>query len=73
MLNTGGTRYRAPVTSQGAGAFAGFIDGDFIERFSDLSEEQVQSALDGRNEAEHLSGGKGDILHMVEQIAALHQ
>ncbi|KAG9035896.1 hypothetical protein FRB95_010299 [Tulasnella sp. JGI-2019a] len=64
--------YRSPITRQGRGAFAGFIDGDFVERLLDLSEDQVEKAMQGRNEAEHLNADTSDMKQVVEQIGALH-
>lgn len=65
-------RYRTPITARGRGAFAGFIDGDFVERFLDLSEGQVEKAMRGRNEAEHLTADPAAVRQIVEQIGALH-
>lgn len=52
--------------------FAGFIDGDFVEGFLNLSEEQIQQVMEGRNEFERLAGTKDDMIELVEQIASMH-
>ncbi|KAG8861744.1 hypothetical protein FRB96_002702 [Tulasnella sp. 330] len=65
--------YRTPITARGRGEFAGFIDGDFVERFLDLSGNQIEKAMNGRNEAERLTADVTLIRQIVEQIGALHQ
>jgi len=66
------TSYRTPKNPRGPRPFAGFIDGDFVERFLDLSDEEVKLVMSGRNEFERLHGTQEDVLQLVEQITALH-
>jgi hypothetical protein len=48
------------------------VDGDFVERFADLSEETMQVVLAGKNEYEKLSHSVVEVLKVVEEAARLH-
>ncbi|KAG8896128.1 hypothetical protein FRB99_009058 [Tulasnella sp. 403] len=64
--------WRTPRTSRGNRSFVGFIDGDFVGQFLDLSEAQKDEVLAGRNEFERLKATKDELLGIVEQVTAIH-
>jgi len=66
------SQWRTPKMVNKTSPFAGFIDGDFVESFLNLSEEQMQQVMEGRNEFERLAGSKDDMMELVEHIASLH-
>jgi hypothetical protein len=50
----------------------GFIDGDFIETFNELSESDIQKVLQGTSEFEKLDLRKEDIQTLLEEMGWLH-
>ncbi|KAG8965789.1 hypothetical protein FRC03_000160 [Tulasnella sp. 419] len=62
--------WRTPIRPNGTTpyTFAGFLDGDFIERFLDLSEEEAEETLRGRNEAEKMRVSREEVIEMVESL-----
>lgn len=51
---------------------AGFVDGNFVERFAELSAEEVQKVMEGGNEHERLGVSKAEVLRVVEEMARMH-
>lgn len=51
---------------------AGFIDGNFVEQFAELSAEDVERVMEGGNEHERLGVSAAEVLRVVEEVARLH-
>ena len=65
-------RFRSFKSERRKSTAAGFVDGDFVERFADLSEETMQRVLAGTNEHERLELSVLEVLKTVEEAARLH-
>jgi hypothetical protein len=48
------------------------VDGNFVERFAELSEEEITQVMEGRNEHEKLGVSAGEVLRIVEEMARMH-
>lgn len=76
MLLTRKTRYRAPKDTRGStdaeGAAFGFIDGDFLEQFPNLTQDERQRIMDGKSNPEKLKMSEHKILKILEQLQGLH-
>lgn len=64
--------FRAFRTARGTVPSAGFVDGDFVERFLGLGEEEGGRVMEGKSEFERLEEGRGDVMKLVEECARLH-
>ncbi|ORY81221.1 CPSF A subunit region-domain-containing protein [Leucosporidium creatinivorum] len=51
---------------------AGFVDGNFVERFAELSAEEVDKVMEGGSEHERLGVSKAEVLRAVEEMARMH-
>ena len=51
---------------------AGFVDGDFVERFLELTSEEIDAVLLGGTEAEKLSVGREEVMRLVEELSRMH-
>ncbi|SCV68143.1 BQ2448_264 [Microbotryum intermedium] len=51
---------------------AGFIDGDFVERFLAVSTSQVEQIMAGGNEHERITMSSDDVMRIVEGVSRLH-
>lgn len=65
-------RYRSFKSERHTVPPAGFVDGNFVDRFAELSPENVERVMQGRNEYERLSATKEEVLRVVEEMARMH-
>lgn len=49
-----------------------FIDGDLIESFLDLTPQQMQMVVDGRNGGRPLEKSVEDLCKVVEELMSVH-
>lgn len=49
-----------------------FIDGDLIESFLDLTPQQMQMVVDGRNGGRRLEKSVEDLCKVVEELMSVH-
>lgn len=50
----------------------GFIDGDLIESFLDLTPQEMQNVVDGRNGGRRLESSVEDLCKVVEELMSVH-
>lgn len=50
----------------------GFVDGALVQTFADLDSAEVEAVLQGKNEAETLAEGRGELLDAVEELSRAH-
>lgn len=65
--------WRAFRHDAGARPSAGFIDGDFVERFLDVRDEAlVQEILDGANKYERIEVPYAELCSLLEGLRRIH-
>lgn len=50
----------------------GFIDGSFVERWVDLTPQQMEEVLAGQSEAQRLALTASGVSALVDELARLH-
>lgn len=51
---------------------AGFVDGDFVERFLELNDQDVEKVMNGGSEAEKMKVTKEALSQLVEELSRMH-
>ncbi|KDE08581.1 hypothetical protein MVLG_01354 [Microbotryum lychnidis-dioicae p1A1 Lamole] len=64
--------WRAFRSERQVATSAGFIDGDFIERFLTVSTSQVERIMAGGNEHERITMTSDELMRIVEGMSRLH-
>lgn len=65
-------RFRSFKSERQKAPPAGFVDGNFVERFAELGPEDVERVMRGRGEFEGLIATKEQVLRVVEEMARMH-
>lgn len=51
---------------------AGFVDGDFVELFAELSKDDLVAVMEGGSEHEKLTASREELLKLVEELMRMH-
>ncbi|KAK4330616.1 DNA damage-binding protein 1 [Rhodotorula toruloides] len=64
--------YRAFKADKVKTPSTGFIDGDFVQSFLDLSKDVQEQVMQGKSEHERLTVDKAEIVRLLEEVARVH-
>lgn len=70
--HTASSRYRAFKADKLKTPSTGFIDGDFVQSFLDLSKDVQEQVMQGKSEHERLTVDKAEIVRLLEEVARVH-
>ncbi|BGO95653.1 hypothetical protein NBRC10512_004328 [Rhodotorula toruloides] len=64
--------YRAYKADKLKTPSTGFIDGDFVQSFLDLSKDVQEQVMQGKSEHERLTVDKAEVVRLLEEVARVH-